>query len=109
MKTRYCLDFKRRIEHATAVYRRGILFSLALSLLLGSGTLHAQGLVKVPFPYSPINYSAMPFMIAKEARLFEKYGLDVRSDIFRCIIVDSSVDALRFSQPSWIRRAGDHF
>ena len=37
----------------------------------------AQSLIKVPFPYSPINTSALPFMIAKDAKIFEKHGLDV--------------------------------
>jgi NitT/TauT family transport system substrate-binding protein len=37
----------------------------------------AQPLIKVPFPYSPINASALPFFIAKDAKVFEKHGLDV--------------------------------
>ncbi len=37
----------------------------------------AQSLIKVPFPYSPINASSLPWMIAKDAKLFEKHGLDV--------------------------------
>ena len=41
------------------------------------GDVYAQALVKVPFPYSPINASSLPFMIAKDAKLFEKHGLDV--------------------------------
>jgi NitT/TauT family transport system substrate-binding protein len=39
--------------------------------------VYAQALVKVPFPYSPINASSLPFMIAKDAKIFEKHGLDV--------------------------------
>lgn len=45
-------------------------------LALG-GELRAQALIKVPFPYSPINTSALPFMMAKDLKLFEKHGLDV--------------------------------
>ncbi len=45
--------------------------------LLGAAKASAQPLTKVPFPYSPINTSALPFMIAKDAKIFEKHGLDV--------------------------------
>ena len=31
----------------------------------------------MPFPYTPIGVASLPWWIAKEARLFEKYGLDV--------------------------------
>ena len=47
-------------------------------LCLASGPeLCAETLVKVPFPYSPINASSLPFMIAKDGKIFEKHGLDV--------------------------------
>ncbi len=36
-----------------------------------------QDLTKIPFPYGPLGLNSMPFMIAKEARLFEKHGLAV--------------------------------
>ena len=39
--------------------------------------MQAQGLKKVLLPYSPIGINSLPFFVAKEARLFEKYGLDV--------------------------------
>ena len=48
---------------------------LILDLCCGTDT-HAQAPLKVPFPYSPINASSLPFMIAKDAKLFEKHGLD---------------------------------
>jgi hypothetical protein len=60
MKTRHCWNFNRRIKRAPALFPRAILFSLALSSLLSSEPLHAQGLVKVSFPYSPINSSSLP-------------------------------------------------
>jgi ABC-type nitrate/sulfonate/bicarbonate transport system substrate-binding protein len=31
----------------------------------------------VKFPYSPIAYHSLPWLVAKEAKLFEKHGLDV--------------------------------
>lgn len=37
----------------------------------------AQSLTKLTFPYSPINSSSLHWMVAKEAKIFEKYGLDV--------------------------------
>jgi len=47
------------------------------SLMLTAAPARTQSLVKVPFPYSPINSSSLPWMIAKDAKLFEKHGLDV--------------------------------
>ena len=37
----------------------------------------ASALDKVKFPYSPIAYHSLPWLVAKEAKLFEKHGLDV--------------------------------
>jgi ABC-type nitrate/sulfonate/bicarbonate transport system substrate-binding protein len=37
----------------------------------------SQGLVKIPFPYGPMGLNSMPWVVAKEAGLFEKNGLDV--------------------------------
>lgn len=45
--------------------------------LISAASTSAQPLTRVPFPYSPINTSALPFMIAKDAKIFEKHGLDV--------------------------------
>jgi ABC-type nitrate/sulfonate/bicarbonate transport system substrate-binding protein len=54
-----------------------ILAILLIAGLSGVTQSHAQGLTKVPFPYSPINSSSLHWMVAKDARIFEKYGLDV--------------------------------
>ena len=35
-----------------------------------------QGLKKVPFPYSPIGLNCLPWFVAKDARIFEKHGID---------------------------------
>ena len=51
--------------------------AVLIAVLLSAAQSHGQSLIKVPFPYSPINTSALPFMIAKDAKIFEKYGLDV--------------------------------
>lgn len=37
----------------------------------------ADAIDKVKFPYSPISYHSLPFLVAYEARLFEKHGLAV--------------------------------
>jgi ABC-type nitrate/sulfonate/bicarbonate transport system substrate-binding protein len=50
---------------------------MLVTLIANVGELRAQALIKVPFPYSPINSSSLPWMIAKDAKVFEKHGLDV--------------------------------
>jgi len=50
---------------------------LALLLTIGSADLHAQTPQKILFPYSVVNYSSLPWMIAKDAGLFRKYDMDV--------------------------------
>jgi len=59
------------------VSRRRFFTALVIFLTTGAVHLHAQGLVKVLFPYSVVNYSSLPWMIAKDAGLFRKHGLDV--------------------------------
>ena len=43
-------------------------------------TSRAATLEKIRFPYSPIAWQSVPWWMAKESGLYEKYGLDV--DIF---------------------------
>ena len=54
-----------------------ILLGMLILDLFSGADAYAQALVKIPFPYSPINASSLPFMIAKDAKVFEKHGLDV--------------------------------
>ncbi len=49
---------------------------LVLSALIGSPQPTAA-LDKIKFPYSPISYHSLPFLVAYEAKLFEKHGLSV--------------------------------
>lgn len=49
---------------------------LLLVLFLPSATLHAQMPKKVPFPFSPIGINSLPWLVAKEARIPEKHGID---------------------------------
>ena len=62
----------------TRFFQHGFVLVFVL-LLVTRPALSAQGqsLIKIPFPYSPINASSLPWMIAKDAKLFEKHGLDV--------------------------------
>ncbi len=48
-----------------------------LLLLLVPQLTTAQELTKIPFPYGPLGLNSVPFVVAKEARLFEKHGLAV--------------------------------
>jgi len=56
--------------------RRLALFIIAAALLL-PGSLQAQSLKKVPFPFSPIGLNCLPWFVVKEARLSEKYGIEL--------------------------------
>ncbi len=58
------------------VGRKLALFIIVAALLL-PGSLRAQALKKVPFPFSPIGLNCLPWFVAKDARLSEKYGLDL--------------------------------
>jgi ABC-type nitrate/sulfonate/bicarbonate transport system substrate-binding protein len=56
-----------------ATFRRALAgFSLVLVL---TGSAPAQELTKLPFPYGPLGLNSIPWLVAKEARLFEKNGL----------------------------------
>ena len=59
---------------------RRLCSTLAFLVLLAvflSSIAPATALDKIKFPYSPISYHSLPFLVAYEARLFEKYGLEV--------------------------------
>ena len=51
-------------------------YSLFLLALIVS-TSPVTALDKIKFPYSPISYHSLPFLVAYEAKLFEKHGLEV--------------------------------
>jgi NitT/TauT family transport system substrate-binding protein len=50
---------------------------LFLWQILPPSAAAAQELTKITFPYGPHGLNSMPWVIAKEARIFEKNGLDV--------------------------------
>ncbi len=47
------------------------------SFLLLASAAAAQERVKVAFPYGPLGLNSLPWVMAKQARIFEKNGLDV--------------------------------
>jgi ABC-type nitrate/sulfonate/bicarbonate transport system substrate-binding protein len=57
---------------------RNIAFAVFLfALLLAPSSSWAQALKKVPLPFSPIGINCLPWFVAKEARIYEKHGIDV--------------------------------
>jgi ABC-type nitrate/sulfonate/bicarbonate transport system substrate-binding protein len=50
---------------------------LVLVAVVFSSLEPATALDKIKFPYSPISYHSLPFLVAYEARLYEKHGLEV--------------------------------
>ncbi len=53
------------------------LLFLAIVSTVSFSVKHATALDKIKFPYSPISYHSLPWLIAYEAKLFEKHGLEV--------------------------------
>lgn len=48
-----------------------------IAVLLAPSSSWAQALKKVPLPFSPIGINCLPWFVAKEARIYEKHGIDV--------------------------------
>ena len=57
--------------------RKTLLVVCLILLLFGPSSLGAQGMKKVPLPFSPIGINCLPWFVAKEARIYEKHGIDV--------------------------------
>ena len=57
---------------------RNIAFVVCWILILfDPSSLSAQTMKKVPLPFSPIGINCLPWFVAKEARIYEKHGIDV--------------------------------
>jgi ABC-type nitrate/sulfonate/bicarbonate transport system substrate-binding protein len=56
---------------------RTALTALLLALLCAPPPAGAQALKKVPLPFSPVGINSLPLFVAREARLYEKNGIDV--------------------------------
>jgi len=52
------------------------LIFLILFVFLVPSLSWGQALKKVPFPFSPIGLNCLPWFVAKDARIFEKHGID---------------------------------
>jgi NitT/TauT family transport system substrate-binding protein len=50
---------------------------VSLLLFFLPATVSSQELAKLAFPYGPLGLNSLPWVVAKDARLFEKNGLDV--------------------------------
>jgi NitT/TauT family transport system substrate-binding protein len=50
---------------------------LVISVTIFARLSMAASLEKIRFPYSPIGLESLPWWVAKDAKIFEKYGLDV--------------------------------
>jgi len=57
--------------------QRRLLHALALAAVVIATVEPATALDKIKFPYSPISYHSLPWLVAYEANLFEKHGLEV--------------------------------
>lgn len=59
------------------ISRRVVNTALIILLVIVIPSLSwGQALKKVPFPYSPIGLNCLPWFVAKDARIFEKHGID---------------------------------
>ena len=57
--------------------RKTLLVVCLILFLFSPSSLWAQGMKKVPLPFSPIGINCLPWFVAKEARIYEKNGIDV--------------------------------
>ena len=67
-------DFPSSPRFLRAVFKLALVMLLIALLLPAS--VQAQALKKVPFPFSPIGLNCLPWFVAKDARIFEKHGID---------------------------------
>jgi ABC-type nitrate/sulfonate/bicarbonate transport system substrate-binding protein len=56
---------------------RSVTRIICFLLLLTPGLARSEESTKVPFPYGPLGLNSLPWVVAKETRLFEKNALDV--------------------------------
>jgi len=49
---------------------------ILVATLFLANPLWAQALKKVPFPFSPIGVNCLPWFVAKDARIFDKHGIE---------------------------------
>jgi NitT/TauT family transport system substrate-binding protein len=66
----------RCFAQAIRFTRKFLSFAFLLLLITPTAAVSEQGL-KIPFPYGPMGLNSTPWIVAKEANLFTKNGLDV--------------------------------
>jgi ABC-type nitrate/sulfonate/bicarbonate transport system substrate-binding protein len=59
------------------VFIKWTVVAVLVALFSTAAPVFSDGATKVSFPYTPISAASLPWWIAKEARYFDKYGLDV--------------------------------
>src|ERR1044071_3246938 len=64
-------------DSAVACYLGVFVILVFAFICLAPQPSFAQSLKKVPFPFSPIGINCLPWFIAKDARIAEKYGIDL--------------------------------
>ena len=57
--------------------QRRWLSALACFTIASLLSVAANAADRIKFPYSPISYHSLPWLVAYEAKLFEKHGLEV--------------------------------
>ena len=68
-----------RVPTSRSTYQRRFgcaLLLIVLQIVFLAPASWGQALKKVPFPFSPIGVNCLPWFVAKEARIAEKYGID---------------------------------
>lgn len=70
-------DYEMPTQHSITPILLYAVAAVLLAALLTVTPLHAQSATKITFPYSPTNSSSLHWMVAKEAKIFDKYALDV--------------------------------
>jgi NitT/TauT family transport system substrate-binding protein len=83
---------------------RALIVALALSLTIAGGTSHAA---PVRIAYSSISAAMLPLFVAKDKKLFDKYGVDVELTYIRGVAIEAliagEVQFVRASPPSVVR------
>jgi ABC-type nitrate/sulfonate/bicarbonate transport system substrate-binding protein len=59
------------------IFQNALLVILLVAIVCGPSRSWAQAMKKVPLPFSPIGINCLPWFVAKEARIYEKNGIDV--------------------------------
>src|SRR4030095_8485602 len=67
----------RTLDKEDFMKRSTLTFFLGFLLFIGSFGFSAHAASKVSFPFTPISAASLPWWLAKEARYYEKHGLDV--------------------------------